>query len=234
MANFIAWSHSRLKAFKDCPKQFYHMNVAKKGHPDRVDYFETDAMRAGTEIDNALTARISLGTPLPEKFAHFEPMALVVLKADGEKLTQVKLALDQTLQPCGYMDWDKAWVRVIYDVAVFRGDYAFLGDWKNGQIWLDEDQLRLFATVGFHQFPEVQTIDTSYIWLKHGITTDRTYHRRELPDLWQTFVPDVERLQIAFHNNHWPAEPKRGKSTCKWCTVNKAGKCPVAMGAYGK
>ena len=230
---FIAWSYSRLKTFKDCPKQFYHMNVPKKGHPDRIEFVQSQAMLDGNEVDNALTERISKGVVLPPKFTPYEGVVRAVLAAPGVKFTQMRLALDQTMKSCGYMDWDNAWVRVIYDVAVVNGDHAFLGDWKNGQIWLDEDQLRLFATVGFHHFPEVEKIDTSYIWLKHGITSDKTYHRRELPDLWQTFIPDVERLQASFGANHWPAEPKRGKQTCKWCPVNNAGKCDRAAGPYG-
>lgn len=230
-ADFLAWSHSRLKVYRDCPKQLYHTQVAKKGHPDRVDFVQTPATIAGNLVDDALTKRISSGTPLPPQYAPYEDMVQAVLAAPGQKITQMKLALDRSFKTCGYMDWDNAWVRVIYDVAVINKDRAFLGDWKNGQIWLDEEQLRLFATVGFHYFPEVNTIDTSYIWLRHGVTSDRTYHRRELPELWQTFLPDVERMQIAFKNQHWPATPS--KRACKFCPVNQAKKCGQAEVPYG-
>lgn len=232
MAEFLAWSHSRRKTFCDCPKQLYHTQIAKKGHPDRVDFVQTKAMIDGNLVDDALTKRISLGTPLPPQYEPYEPMVQAVMAAPGNKFTQMKLALDQTFTPCGYMDWDNAWVRVIYDIAVIDGEYAFLGDWKNGQIWLDEEQLRLFATVGFHVFPEVQTIDTSYIWLKHGVTSDKSYDRRELPDMWQTFIPTIERMQAAFKTNHWPATP--GKQACKWCSVNQAGKCEAAAVPFGR
>lgn len=190
-------------------------------------------MLDGIEIDNALTARIARGAALPGKFLPYEPICQMVCTVPGQKLTQLQLALDPALKPCGYKDWDNAWVRVIYDLVIINGEHAFIWDWKNGQIWLDEDQLRLFATVGFHQFPELETIDTSYVWLKHGVTTDKHYTRRELPELWQTFLPDVERLQVAYKTNHWPAIPKRGKNSCKWCSVNEAGKCSVAQGRYG-
>lgn len=234
MADFIAWSHSRRKQFMDCPKQFFHCSVARKGDPDRVEFVQSQAMLDGLEIDNALTARVAANTPLPAKFADYEGMVQVLLDTPGTKLTQVKLALDQTFKPCGYMDWNNTWLRAIYDVAIVNGAYAFIGDYKNGQIWLDKDQLKLFAAVGFHYFPEVETIDVSYIWLRHGVTTDATYRRRDLPDMWADLLPDVERMQVSFKNNHWPPEPKRGKATCKWCSVNKAGKCPAAAGPYGK
>jgi hemolysin-activating ACP:hemolysin acyltransferase len=207
------------------------MNVAKKGHPDKIEFVQTPAMLAGNEIDDALTKRISQGSPLPDKFAPYEGVAQAVLSAPGTKLTQVKLALDQSFKPCGYMDWDTAWVRSIYDVAVINGEHAWFGDWKNGQIWLDSDQLKLFAAVGFHQFPELQVIDTSYVWLKHGITSDETYRRRELPEIWNDLLPDVERMQVSFRNNHW--EPTPSKRSCKWCAVNKVGKCPVPAVPFG-
>lgn len=231
MADFIAWSHSRLKTFKDCPKQFYHCNIPRKGHPDRIDFEQSQAMLDGNEVDAALTARISQGTRLPPKFSPFEKMALVILNTPGQKLTQMKIALNQAFQQCGYMDWDRAWVRTVYDVAVVQDEYAFIGDWKNGQIWLDSDQLKLFATVGFTIFPQVQKIDTSYIWLKHGVTSDETFYRRELPDLWAHFVPDVERLQAAGRSNNWPTTPS--KRACKWCPVNKRGLCKDAAVEFG-
>lgn len=233
MASFLAWSFSRLKQYLECPKQVWHNAVAPRGHPDRIEFKQTPQMLAGIEVDDALTARIGKGTPLPLKFTPYEDLCKLVDAAPGTKFTQLNLALDQTFHPCGYKDWDRAWVRVIYDLAIINGDHAYLWDWKAGQIWLDEDQLRLFATVGFHTYPEVNTIDTSYIWLKHGVTSDKLYTRRELPDLWQTFLPDVERMQASYKANHWPAEPKRGKNSCKYCAVNQAGKCSSALGPYG-
>ena len=228
MANFLAWSFSRLKMFRECPKQLWHA-VAPKGHVDRIEYVQSKAMLDGNEVDNALTARISKGAVLPDKYRPYEPIAQLVVSAPGIKFTQMQLALDRAFKPCGYKDWDTAWVRVIYDLAIINKDHAWIWDWKNGQIWLDEDQLRLFATVGFHQFPELETIETSYVWLRHGITSDKTYTRRELPDLWQTFFPDVERMQAAWKTNHFPAQPKRGKISCSHCPVNAAHKCAEAL-----
>ena len=133
------------------------------------------------------------------------------------------------------MDWDRAWLRVIYDLAIVNvpEKHAFIWDWKNGIVWPDDDQLKLFAATGFLYWPEIDTISTSYVWLKHGTTSDATYRRKDLPEMWSELLPDVERLQSSFKANHWPAEPRRGKATCKWCPVNRAGKCDRAAGPYG-
>lgn len=230
-APFLAWSHSRISTWLECPKQLWH-SIAPKGHPDKIPFVQSQPMLDGLEVDNALTARIKTGTPLPDKFAPYEGLCSSIIASPGTKLTQVKLALDQAFKPCGYMEWDTVWVRVIYDLVILNGAHGFIWDWKNGQIQTSEDQLRLFATVGFHVFPEIEVFDVSYIWLKHGVTSDRTYRRKELPDLWQTFLPTVERMQVAFKNNHFPATPARGKTSCGWCSVNKAGKCSEAQGPY--
>lgn len=231
-APHLAWSHSRLKTYKECPGQLWHTAVAPRGHPDRVEYVQSAAAQAGSEVDDALTKRISLGTPLPQKYAKWEGMAQMLLQQPGAKLTQVQLALDRSFKPCGSKDWDRVWVRAIYDIAVINGNYMFVGDWKNGQMWVDEQQLKLFATVGFHHYPEVNYIDTAYIWLAHDQLTPKTYMRRELDDLWHTFLPDVERMQVSWRNNDWPKTPS--SRACKWCSVNQAGKCAVAAVKYGK
>jgi len=229
-ASFLAWSYSRLKTFRECPGKLWHTAVASKGHPDRVEYFETAPMRAGKDVDAALTARIVSGTPLPAKYAQHEGIAEVILAQPGSKLGQVQLALDQALRPCGYKQWDTAWVRVIYDVVVINGVYVFIGDYKNGQMWIDEDQLRLFATVAFHVYPEVNVADTSYIWLAHGHLSPKTYYRADLPEMWQSFLPDVERMQVSFKTQHWPKTPS--PRACGYCEVNREGKCPVAAVKY--
>ena len=232
MTDFIAWSHSRRNDFLECPRMFYHKNVLKKGHPEKIEFRQTPAMLAGVEIDNALTDRIAKGVELPHKYAPYEGVAAAVIAAPGQKFTQLKVALDQAFKPCGYMDWNNAWVRSVYDLLILNKDHAFIWDWKNGGIWLDEAQLKLFAATAFHTFPETEVIDTSYVWLNHGHTSDGHYRRRDLPDLWADLLPDVERMQVAFKNNHWPATPKRGKSSCERCPVNQAGLCKEARGAF--
>ena len=221
-----------MNQFRECPKQLYHSAVAPKGSADRVEFSQTPQMIAGNLVDDALAKRISNGTPLPPQYAPYEPMVASILAAPGAKYAQLKVTLDRAFKPCGYFD-SGAWVRSIYDVAVINGTHAFIGDFKNGMIWPDTNQLTLFAATAFHQFPELEVIDTAYIWLKHGQTSDETYRRKELNDLWQVFIPDEERMQACYRTNHWPAAPKRGAKSCKQCGANQAGLCNKAQGPYG-
>lgn len=232
-APFLSWSWSRLSTFETCPRQLWHQ-IAPKEHPDRVEFEPTKAILAGREIDEALSARLAKCVPLPAKFAPYEPMCQLIDAAPGSKHVQMQLALDQALTPCGYKDWDRAYVRVIYDLAIINGAHAFLWDFKNGKVSTSTGQNCLFSAVAFHTFPELETIGTSYVWLQHGLTSDKTYRRRELADMWQEFLPSVERMQVAWKNNHWPAVPQKlGKSfACRWCGANRAGKCKDAAEPY--
>lgn len=234
MADFISWSHSRRNDWLECPRMFYHKNVLKKGHPEKVEFTQTPAMLAGLEIDDALTARIAKGVELPHKYAPYEGLCAAVLAAPGQKFTQLKIALDQAFKPVGYMDWNNVWVRSVYDLLILDKEHAFIWDWKSGMVWLDDAQLKLFAATAFHTFPETEVIDVSYVWLKHGTTSDHTYRRKDLPEIWADLLPDVERMQVAFKNNHWPAQPKRGAKSCQRCDANRLGVCREAQGPFGK
>lgn len=237
MANFLAWSYSRLRTFLNCPKQLWHTAVAPKWHADRVPYQANEFQAAGNAVDAALTARVQSGTPLAPQYQQYERMAAVLASAPGAKLSQLELALDQSFQPCGSKDWDRCWVRTKIDYANIQGPWALFLDYKNGKVSIDEKQLKLYAATGFHTFPELEVIDTSYGWLQHGFTTDRTYRRSELGALWQEFLPDVERMNVCYTNNTWPATPEHkimGAPVCRWCPVNQLGKCGVAAVKYGK
>lgn len=229
---FIAWSHSRRKTFMECPRQLERTAVLKKHDPLYVPYVEGKDQRDGKEVDEALCNRISKGTPLVPKFQQYEDICQDVLAAPGSKLTQLQLALDQSFKPCGSMEWDRVWVRAVIDLAIINGSHMHNWDWKNGKVWIDEAQLKLSSAIVFHTFPEIETIDTAFVWLRHGIISPAHYKRSDLADMWNDLMPDVERLQAAFKTNHWPPDPKRGAATCKWCPVNRNRQCDEAEAAY--
>ena len=87
------WSFSRIKAFEQCPKKFYHLKIVK-------DYTEpeTDAMSYGTAFHLAAEEYVRDGTPLPDNFK-FAQDTLDSLKAKrGNKLCEIKMGLDENLQ----------------------------------------------------------------------------------------------------------------------------------------
>jgi hypothetical protein len=214
-AKHIAWSYSRLKTFEECPKQFYHLNVARKGTPDRIEYVQNEEGKRGEYIHKALEQRIGNGrVPLPADLTHLEPMCQSILAAPGHNMTELQLAIDQAFEQCGTMDWDRVWLRVIIDLLKIYEDWGWVADYKSGKNKPDDDQLKLFAATTFLLYPQVNRVTSSYIWTRHyddqnKFTTNHDFTRNEAPDLWGEFIPRVEKLQIANAAPALAGEPER-------------------------
>ena len=99
-----SWSYSRIKAFEQCPKQFYHLKVAK-------DYSEpvTSAMSYGTAFHRAAEEYVRDNKSLPGKFSYAQG-GLDSLKAKpGDKLCEIKMGLTEDLDPCKFFDKNVWW-----------------------------------------------------------------------------------------------------------------------------
>ena len=94
MSKAAPWSFSRIKAFEQCPKQFYHEKVLKQ-YPFR----ETEAMRYGTEFHKACEDYVGEGTPIPAKFDFIKPTLDSLIRKPGEKIVEQKLGLTADLEP---------------------------------------------------------------------------------------------------------------------------------------
>ena len=83
------WSFSRIKAFEQCPKKFYHLKIAK-------DYSEpeTDAMSYGTAFHLAAEEYVRDGTSIPDNFK-FAQSALDGLKAKRSNTSPKSIRLWQ-------------------------------------------------------------------------------------------------------------------------------------------
>lgn len=106
------WSFSRIKAFEQCPKQFYHMKVAKTYTEP-----ETEAMRYGTEFHEAAEVYVRDDVPLPGRFAFAKPALDALLRIPGEKLCEYEMGLTEDLEPCGFKD-ENVWYRGIADLLI--------------------------------------------------------------------------------------------------------------------
>lgn len=221
------WSYSRYTAFLKCAKQFWHVTVKKD-----VPFETSEYMDEGTKVHALLEKRVSEGKELPPEYRYLEPMCRMIISAPGQAYTEVQLALNADLRPCGYKDWQNAWVRVKIDVLKLNNGTAWVGDYKTGIPKMDELQLKLYALFIFTVFPEVMRVTTTYLWTKTGkVDPDdsRVYVRAQVPKLWEEMLAEADHLQAAAHRNEWP--PKPGNH-CRWCLVNKFGKCASAAKPY--
>lgn len=224
----VAWSFSRINDFIKCAYMVYMKSIVAKNQ--RVKFIETAPMKQGKLIHLMLENRVSKGIPIPADYAAtLEPIARAMIEADGTTFTELQIALDENLNPCGYFDWDAVWVRVIIDVMKINGTKCFVGDYKTGTPNFDELQLKLFAAVVFQTYPEVEEVTTAFIWTKTGTLDPAVYTRDQVPALWAELLVEPMKMHEASVMNKWP---KRPGHWCKWCDVNRELKCDKARERY--
>ncbi len=73
------------------------------------------------------------------------------------------------------------------------------------------------------QFPEVNTVKTSFIWLKFNETTNAKYERRFLDSLWRALRPRFDKVQEVIDLGVFRATPS---GLCPWCAAKSI--CPDA------
>lgn len=203
-----AWTFSQLEKFETCPKQFYHVRVAK----DVVEP-PTEATTWGEKVHTALEHRVKQGKPLPEGMTQWEPLARKLADLPGEKLTEYKFALDRNFQPS---EWKQSWTRGIADLLVVHKDKAVVVDYKTGKRKPTE-QLRLYAAYTFAYHPSVTQVQTGFAWLKDKRLDTERVHRDEVAAIWQPFLTKVRKLESAYERESWPPRPS---GLCRgWCPV---------------
>lgn len=205
-----AWTYSQLETFETCPKKFYHIRVLKdvKDPPNEYSAW-------GERVHTAMENRIKDGTALPEGMEQWEAIANKLAALPGIKLTEQKLALSKSFQPT---EWGNAWSRGIADLLIVNGKKAAVMDHKTGKRKPSE-QLILYALYAFAHYPEVEEVETCFIWLKEKKIDRQKFHRDEIPEMWQEFLPRVAKLESAYTRESWPARPS---GLCKgWCPVTK-------------
>jgi hypothetical protein len=196
-------SYSAIKAFETCAKQYYEVKLAKN-YPEPA-WDESDY---GTRFHKAAEDFVRDGTPLPDEF-NFAGSALRRLRdMPGEKLCEVKLAVNSNLAPVEFFDKGVLY-RGIADLVIVNGSHAKSIDYKTGKSakYADRGQLELVALMLFAKFPELEVIDGAlfYVIAKAFLTNKIT--RKEAPQLWEKWLAKYGRLLLAYEKNVWNPRP---------------------------
>jgi len=197
------WSFSRLKSFEQCPKQFYHMKIAK-------DYTEgeTEAMRYGTEAHLVAEEFIRDGKPVPVKFAYMKDVLEALNRRRGNKITEIKMGLTQELEPCAFRSKD-VWWRGIADLVITDGSTAWIVDYKTGKSakYADKGQLELMALATFKFFPDVKSINAALVFTKAKKFIKHKYTDDMIDSLWDKWLSKFKRMEVAYETDTWNAHP---------------------------
>jgi hypothetical protein len=212
----FAWSFSALNAFETCPYQFYRLRVKKD-----IREKESPQMLEGHRQHKAFEKRLGDDVPLPPDMKKWEPLCKKLTSTPHDEFhVEYKVALTPELEPTTFFAKD-VWVRGVFDVVIRRGGLLRIGDWKTGKRKMDNEQLKLFAALGFAAFEGIKKVKTSFWWLPAAKADNEEFDRESLPLIWQEFEPRVERMRAAHEEDVWPKKPS---GLCRgWCSVKD---CP--------
>ena len=204
-----AWTYSQLDKFETCPKQFYHLRVAK----DVVDPPSEHSMW-GERVHKAFEQYFLEGKPLPEGMTQWSTLARHIASLKGDRFCEQKLAVDRAFRAA---PWKDSWSRGIADFVLVNNKKAIVLDFKTGKKKPSE-QLMLYAGYAFAHY-DVTQVQTGYVWLKERKISKATYHKDAVDKIWLPFVERSNRLTAAYELSQWPARPS---GLCNgWCPVKQ-------------
>lgn len=197
------WSYSKIKAFEQCPKQFYHDKILKE-----VPFKETEATLYGTAFHTAAENYIGKDIPLPSKFSFAQKMLDSLKNKQGEKLCELKLGITEDLEPCGFYD-ENVWFRGIADLIILDGDLAWVIDYKTGKSskYADKGQLELMAMSVFKHYPQVKTVRAGLVFVISNDLVKSTYTEYDKPKLWEKWLAKYKQMETAAVEEVWNAKP---------------------------
>jgi hypothetical protein len=210
----VTWSHSALKDYEGCARRYHEVKVLKK-----YPFQETDATRYGTDVHAAIEHYIVDKTPIPEKYAQFQPVVDALLAKPGRVLAEYEMGVTADLQPTGFKAKD-VWVRGIADILIIDDDNltAWVGDWKTGNNrYPDRDQLVLMSLMTFIHFPHIRKVNSALLFIVKDDMVKMQMQREQADAFWWKYRERVARLEGSHSSNVWNPT---STPLCGWCQVS--------------
>mgnify|MGYP003117376712 CR=1 FL=1 len=210
-----AWSYSSLNTFKQCPKKYYHLKVVK----DIKDKGSV-ATIYGQEVHTAAEEFVRDGKPVPNKYGFMVPILTSLNKLEGEKHCELRLGVAKTSEgykPTGFFA-DDVWWRGIADLVIINGSIGYSVDYKTSKNakYADTKQLDAVAAALFIHFPQLETIKSALAFVVSKNFIKKTHVHTNVGVYFETFQPDLERLEGAQESGVWNAI---SGPLCGWCPV---------------
>jgi RecB family exonuclease len=199
------WSFSRIKAFEQCPKQFYHEKVLKQ-----YPFVQTDAIIYGNEFHKACENYIGKNEPLPNKFLYVKEVLDNLNSRRGIKLCEKKLGVTANLEPCDFYSKD-VWFRGIADLLIIDvvGNMAWVVDYKTGKSakYADKGQLELMALSVFAHYPDIEKVNAGLVFVVANKLVKETYEIVDRANLWEKWTSNYATMEKAFEADVWNPRP---------------------------
>ena len=210
----IKWSHSSLKQFETCQRQYHEIKVLKKWPHE-----QTEQTLYGEQLHLAAELYVGENQPLPPQFAFIKPTLDALLTKKGEKLPEHEMALDEQLN---VVAWDSpdVWVRGIADLLIIDEEdgIAWCIDYKTGSDrYPDTNQLDLMSLMVFKHFPEIHEVRSALLFVVKNSMTKHVVKREQEDALWWKYRERVARIAECMDTDVW--RPKQSGLCKKYCAV---------------
>tara|TARA_R110002020_G_scaffold38286_3_gene115218 strand:- start:395 stop:1063 length:669 start_codon:yes stop_codon:yes gene_type:complete len=212
----VKWSYSSINLFKQCPKKYYHLRVAKD-----IKEKESEALLYGSRVHTAAEEYVRDGTPIPKAFSYIKPAIDAVLASNkGEAHCELRLGLTENLKPCKFFAKD-VWYRGVIDLLILdkKNKKAVMVDYKTGKNpkYADTKQLEIMSLAVFKHYEWVETIKAGLLFLVNPALIKANYVSSDQKKLWIDWIADVTDLASCIENEVWNEKPN---FTCRgWCPV---------------
>ena len=205
MSKAAPWSFSRIKAFEQCPKQFYHEKVLKQ-----YPFIQTEAMIYGNQFHKACEDYIGKGEPLPERFMYIKDALDKLNQREGVKICEQRLGVTANLEPCKF-GARNVWFRGIVDLAILDEDsgIGWIIDYKTGKSakYADKGQLELMALAIFAHYPKITSIRAGLLFVVANKLVKETYEVADRANLWEKWASNYATMEKAFEADVWNPRP---------------------------
>lgn len=232
----IPASYSSISAYETCPKQFYHLRIAKD-----VKQEESKEMAWGNLVHKKLEEAVKYGRALPSNMASAQwGLDLMRSLAIGRKINaELDVGITERHTPTDF--WGAAcWVRGKIDVLVHdkAKTYAVNADYKTGKTKPNSKQLMLSTLMCFDNYQTLERVKTAFLWLPEPDHSKRITQQLfirvdsdtietqddkgrgttlSMEEAWEPFVNTIDQMKWSLQHDTWPAKPS---GLCKaWCPV---------------
>jgi hypothetical protein len=196
--------------WENCPRQAWHVNIARDIAPA-----ETEAMRWGTRVHEALEQHLREGSDLPPELAHHAH--LYQFPVGYEIDAELKLGMREDGTYCDFFDSD-AWMRGVIDVLLTKPeqpDWAVIIDHKTGKIREDPTELRMHALLLHAYNPQIVNVKGWYNWLRDNVM-GRVYDLSDTETTHDELCWVRGKIESAFTLGE-RAFPPRQSGLCPYC-----------------
>jgi hypothetical protein len=219
---FTAWSFSRYKDHRTCPRYAHWRHILKKPEGPKPP-----AMQRGGDIHKeGELYLLGKARTVPASFANFRAEMQELRKARA--VAEGKWAMTAKWTAVDFFDWTYAWCRVVLDAHYCPlPRRARVIDFKTGRVYPDdnEEQMDLYALAGFSHYEKAQEVDTELWYLDQprgpANPLSRRYFRRELPSLQKKWT---RKAQPIMADRRFPPRPGQQCNRCAY-SKRKGGEC---------